>query len=226
MKQLLLTILLCFFSGAAAAQKYRFQPGGTMQGSQWYVNKIISAGLPVKDTILFFRLDSSFVDSFHCRQFFKEKYDSVLREKGAVYLLLVNLTRKPVVFEGLSDSTLIAEDFAQSGSGFRPVSYAIRWTSKCGTGLDALRQIKRTVSAGGMLLIRQKSREITPSPAISVNCFVRLKSATNGVLVSGMYKGKIDKGSFYINPEELTLYDIHLLKEQDISDLMYFNGKD
>lgn len=170
-------------------------PTGKMEPSRLHIDTIIKTKLKSKNKINFNYLDSSYLDATNIRQFFAKKYDAILQDT-IEYFFVANLTNKAINFRKLNDR-LVAEEFSRyENFGFKPISFFVY--PKCGTEINYEDLV---LKPSEILIIKSLTRKKMSKVKSLPNCFMKLLTRTNGVLVSTPYKKPIGSNSFYINSE-------------------------
>jgi hypothetical protein len=190
---IVILLILLTISNFSLGQKYMFSSTGTMAPSHFYIDTVIKTKLKPNGKIIFNNLDSSHTDSFHLRSFFATKYDSILRDTFE-YFILVNLTKKAIRFRKLNQNLEAEEIVNMTSKGFKPISYFLY--PSCGTSFE---RSDLVVNPAEILIIKNLVTRSRTFASSSHNCFARLQTSTNGVVVSTPYKKKIDLTRFYLN---------------------------
>lgn len=160
-----------------------------------FIDTVIKTKLKISNTIVFNYLDSSYSDTTNIRQYFGKKLDAILQDT-IEYFFVANLTRKPINFRKLNDR-LVAEEFSRyENFGFKPISFFLFPT--CGTGINYDDLI---LKPSEILVIKNLTKRKTSKIKSQPNCFMKLLTRTNGVLVSTPYQKPIGSDRFYINSE-------------------------
>jgi hypothetical protein len=192
-QRFIVILILLTVSNFSLGQKYMFSSTGTMATSHFYIDTVFKTKLKPNGKIIFNYLDSNYTDSFQLRSFFSTKYDSILRDTFE-YFILVNLTKKAIRFRKLNQN-LEAEELADMTSyGYKPISYF--FYPSCGTSFDRRDLV---VKPAEILIIKNLVTRSRTFASSSHNCFARLQTSTNGILVSAPYSKKTELMQFYLN---------------------------
>ena len=166
-----------------------------MEISTLHIDTLIETKLKISNKIIFKYLDSSYSDTTNIRQYFAKRFDKILQDTSE-YFLVVNLTSKPINFRKLNDQ-LVAEEFSRyENFGFKPISFF--YFPKCGTGINYDDLI---LKPSEILIIKNLTKRKTSKIKSQPNCFMKLLTRTNGILVSTLYQKPIGNDRFYINSE-------------------------
>jgi hypothetical protein len=187
-------------------QKYVFSPTGTMEYSKIYVDTVIKSKLKINGKTVFNYLDSTYSDTLNIRQYFSKKYDILLQDT-IEYFFVANLTNKEINFKKLNKQ-LVAEELGRyENFGFKPLSFFIY--PKCGTGINYDDLI---LKPSEILIIKSLTKRKSSKLQGQPNCFMKLLTGTNGILVSTRYAKPIGNKNFYINSEFQRQF--YLIKKQ------------
>ncbi len=166
-----------------------------MNISRLHIDTIIKTKLKISNKVVFNYLDSSYLDTINIRQYFTNQFDTILQDT-IEYFFVANLTNKPINFRKLNDQ-LVAEEFSRHENfGFRPISFFSFPT--CGTGIN---YDDLVLKPSEILVIKSLTKRKTTKIKSQPNCFMKLLTRSNGVLVSTPYQKPIDNDKFYINSD-------------------------
>jgi hypothetical protein len=189
------------FSKPSLGQKYLFSPTGVMDMSRFYVDTVVKTKLKANGKIMFNYLDSVYIDSMNVKQLFIKKYNEILKDT-IEYFFVANLTNKSIRFKKL-DNRLVAEEFGLHDKlGFRPVSF-FSYPS-CGTGIN---YDDLVIKSSEVLIIKCFNKRINLDSKSKTNCFAKLLTSTNGVIVSVSYPRVVNNNSFYVNSKHVRYFD-------------------
>ena len=166
-----------------------------MDISRLHIDTVIKTKLKTSNKVVFNYLDSSYLDTTNIRQYFANKFDTILQDT-IEYFFVANLTNKPINFRKLNDR-LVAEEFSRyEDFGFKPISFFS--FPKCGTGIN---YDDLVLKPSEILIIKSLTMRKTSKTKSHPNCFMKLLTRTNGILVSTPYQKPIGNDRFYINSE-------------------------
>ena len=193
MRHILFILLYLAIANYSVGQKYAFSPTGTMDISRLHIDTVIKTKLKISNKVVFNYLDSSYLDTINIRQYFIKEFDTILQDT-IEYFFVANLTNKPINFRKLNDR-LVAEEFSRyENFGFRPISFFS--FPKCATGINYDDLVLRPSE---ILVIKNLTKRKTAKIKSYPNCFMKLLTRTNGILVSTPYQKPIGNERFYIN---------------------------
>ena len=195
MRQILFILIYLTIFNFADGQKYEFSPSGTMDISRLVIDTVIKTKLRISNKVVFNYLDSSYLDSINIRQYFANKFDKILQDT-IEYFFIANMTNKSINFRKLNEQ-LVAEEFSRYGNlGFKPISFFS--FPRCGTGIN---YDDLVLKSNEILIIKSLTKRKTSKIKSQPNCFMKILTRTNGILVSTLYRKPIDNDRFFINSE-------------------------
>ena len=164
-----------------------------MDISRLYIDTVVKSKFKISNKVVFSYLDSSYLDTANIRQYFTIKFDSILKDT-IEYFFVANLTNKRINFRKLKNR-LVAEEFSKyENFRFKPISFFS--FPKCGTDINYEDLV---LQPSEILIIKNLTKRATSKINSQPNCFVKLLTRTNGVLVSTLYQKPISNDKFYIN---------------------------
>ena len=166
-----------------------------MDISRLVIDTVIKTKLRISNKVVFNYLDSSYLDSINIRQYFANKFDKILQDT-IEYFFIANMTNKSINFRKLNEQ-LVAEEFSRYGNlGFKPISFFS--FPRCGTGIN---YDDLVLKSNEILIIKSLTKRKTSKIKSQPNCFMKILTRTNGILVSTLYRKPIDNDRFFINSE-------------------------
>jgi hypothetical protein len=192
MRNLLLISVLLIFSNFLVGQKYTFKEGGTMGQSQIYIDTFYHTKLRLNNQILFAIVDKGIVDSLRLGKLFPSKFKQIL-EDTLLYHMLLNLTRDNIKIQQ-KNNHLIAQELSKSENfGFKPINF-FNYSNCCFGACEDF-----VLEPGQILILKNKGSRKQSSTSDFRNCFMKLQSSTNGVIVSRLYHKTFSYTDFFID---------------------------
>jgi hypothetical protein len=193
MRKALLFILTLSTSNFSFAQKYVFDSGGTMERSQMYIDTVFKTTLKTQNGIFFKKLDITYIDSIKIKKYIPNKLAFILKDTFD-YFVLANLTNKIIKLKRV-DNQLVTEEFSRyENFGFKPISFFMypNYSAK-------LNNEDLNLNPSEILIFKDRNKKRETYSKEPPDCFMKLLTSTNGVLVSEKYKKASDNSNHYID---------------------------
>jgi len=183
-------------------QKYIFSSDGKAEQSHLFYDTVVKVKFSSTEKIIFERYNNQLNDSTNLSAILKREYPKFFND-STEYFLLLNLTDSVLKFSTINKRFISEEYSRYENFGFKSITFFI--SPKCGFGFNhedvILKPSEVMIMNNGFF--KQPNDFSTKS-----NCFMKVMSESNNILVSTSYQKRVGSSSFYISDEFKLLFSI------------------